>query len=73
MGPEATVLLIQRVKAGDTGGAAQQAMTALAAASKEEHLLIACTELSLLTRALTRPFTDSLDCLVTSIRAFARS
>jgi aspartate racemase len=71
---EASVLgLIQRVKAGDTGGAAQQAMTALAAASKEEHLLIACTELSLLTGALTRPFTDSLDCLVAAIREFARS
>jgi aspartate/glutamate racemase len=47
-------------------------MAALAEAA-EGHVLVACTELSLLTRALQRPFTDSLDCLVEAIRDFAKS
>jgi aspartate racemase len=62
--------LIRRVKAGDTGTEAQKAMVELAEAA-EGHVLVACTELSLLTGALTRPFTDSLDCLVGAIRVFA--
>ena len=39
-----------------------------------DHLLVACTELSLMTHALRvgTPWTDSLDCLVTEIVAFAR-
>jgi aspartate racemase len=69
---EAPVLsLIRRVKTGDTGPEAHQAMAALAEAA-EGHVLVACTELSLLTGALRRPFTDSLDCLVGAIRDFAR-
>lgn len=68
---EAPVLaLIRRVKAGNTGPEAHQAMAALAAAAKG-HVLVACTELSLLTGALDGPFTDSLDCLVSAIRDFA--
>jgi aspartate racemase len=70
---EAPVLaLIRRVKAGDSGTEAKQAMAALADAAGADHILVACTELSLLTGALQRPFTDSLDCLVTAIRGFAR-
>jgi aspartate racemase len=64
--------LIRRVKAGDTGADAHAAMAELAEAA-EGHVLVACTELSLLTRALQRPFTDSLDCLVEAIRDFAKS
>jgi aspartate racemase len=62
--------LIRQVKAGDTGTEAEKAMVELAAAA-EGHVLVACTELSLLTGALTRPFTDSLDCLVGALRVFA--
>lgn len=65
--------LIRRVKAGDRGQKAHRAMAELADAAGEGHLLVACTELSLLTGALARPFTDSLDCLVATIRDFARS
>jgi aspartate racemase len=65
--------LIRRVKAGDTGPEAHAAMAALAKAAGADHLLVACTELSLLTGALRQPFTDSLDCLVKAIRDFATS
>jgi len=69
---EAPVLaLIRRVKAGDTGPGAHAAMAALGE-GVEGHVLVACTELSLLTGALRRPFTDSLDCLVGAVRDFAR-
>jgi aspartate racemase len=70
---EAPVLsLIRQVKAGDTGPNALDAMARLAdTAAPHGHLLIACTELSLLTQAVTQPYTDSLDCLVTAIRVFA--
>lgn len=64
--------LIRRVKTGDTGPEAHAEMSALAKAA-EGHVLIACTELSLLTGSLTVPFTDSLDCLVGAIRDFALS
>jgi aspartate racemase len=64
--------LIRRVKTGDTGPEAHQAMATLAKAT-EGHILVACTELSLLTGALARPYTDSLDCLVMAIRDFAQS
>ena len=65
--------LIRRVKAGDTGPAARAALAELAAdmAAQSDRLLIACTELSLLTADCPVPFTDSLDCLVDAIRAFA--
>lgn len=67
--------LIRRVKAGDSGSGAMQAMADLTAvmAGQCDHLLVACTELSLLTGVVDQPFTDSLDCLVTAICDFARS
>lgn len=68
-----TLALIRRVKAGDTGPQAMAELARLAddLAGRSDHLLVACTELSLLTAALTQPFTDSLDCLVAAIVAFA--
>ena len=72
---EAPVLaLIRRVKAGDSGAEAVSEMGRLASgmATQSDHLLVACTELSLLTGGVQVPFTDSLDCLVTAICAFAR-
>ena len=67
--------LIRQVKAGGTGPAAQQAMSELArtSAAMSDHVLVACTELSLLTAGLNMQFTDSLDCLVDAIRGFAAS
>jgi aspartate racemase len=66
--------LIRAVKAGDTGQTVADTLAALAtqAALDSDHLLVACTELSLLTQAIGQPYTDSLDCLVTAIVAFAR-
>jgi aspartate racemase len=68
--------LIRAVKSGDTGLPAQIEMARLARALAAhcDHLLIACTELSLLTSALDGlAWTDTLDCLTTSIVAFAKS
>jgi aspartate racemase len=66
--------LIRAVKAGNTGQVAEGALATLAAqaARTSDHLLVACTELSLLTGAIRQPYTDSLDCLVTAIVGFAR-
>ena len=66
--------LIQRVKAGDSGPEVLADMARLAdqMAGRCDHLLVACTELSLLTGTIRHPFTDSLDCLVTAIAAFAQ-
>ncbi len=66
--------LIRAVKAGNTGQVAEGALAVLAAqaAKESDHLLVACTELSLLTGAIRQPYTDSLDCLVTAIVGFAR-
>lgn len=62
--------LIRRVKTGDTGAdvAAEFAGLAAGLADQTDHLLVACTELSLLTSALAgQVWTDSLDCLVAAI------
>ncbi len=66
--------LIRAVKAGHKGAGERAAMQAIARdmAARSDHLLIACTELSLLTDAVEAPYTDSLDCLVTAIIGFAR-
>ncbi|MFN3844800.1 MAG: aspartate/glutamate racemase family protein [Paracoccaceae bacterium] len=66
--------LIRRVKAGDSGPEAMAEMGRLAdqMAQDCDHLLVACTELSLLTEGITHPFTDSLDCLVTEIVRFSQ-
>ncbi len=71
---ETVLALIRRVKAGDTGAGAREALVqeAESLAERSDHLLVACTELSLLTDTLTGVrWTDSLDCLVTAIRRFA--
>jgi aspartate racemase len=68
--------LIRAVKSGDTGRSALVEMARLAGilAAQSDHLLIACTELSLLTSALDGlAWTDTLDCLTTSIVRFAKS
>ncbi|WP_412507380.1 aspartate/glutamate racemase family protein [Roseovarius sp. SYSU LYC5161] len=73
---DAMLSIIRAVKSGAPPG---QTGTALAteaadlAARGADHLLVACTELSLLTDHLpaTPPWTDSLDCLVRAIVATA--
>ena len=71
---EAPVLdLIRQVKAE---GVSQEALEKMAHLSDSlaqdcDHLLVACTELSLLTAAMRHPFTDSLDCLVQEIARFS--
>jgi aspartate racemase len=67
--------LIRRVKAGDAGAEARAELVRQAdALGPVDHLLVACTEMSLLTQGLGgRSCTDSLDCLVTIIVAFASS
>lgn len=72
---EAAVLaLIKAVERGDVGAAAHAEMARLAAemAARSDHILVACTELSLLTGSIATPFTDSLNCLVQAILDFAR-
>jgi len=71
--------IIRAVKAGqgaeDGPGAALAREAACLTAQGADHLLVACTELSLLTAALPKdvPWTDSLDCLVAAITNFARN
>lgn len=70
--------LIRAVKAGGAVAALAPRMTELARAMLSQgadHLLVACTELSLLTDALPgdAPWTDSLDCLTDQIAGFARA
>lgn len=66
--------LIRRVKSGETGADAFRDMAGLAksSAAHSDHVLVACTELSLLTAAIEHDFTDSLECLVRAIVAFSR-
>ncbi|QYX57834.1 amino acid racemase [Roseovarius sp. SCSIO 43702] len=69
--------IIRAVKAGVEPGALEARLNVLAADVKRDgadHLLVACTELSLLTGGLgpREGWTDSLDCLVTGIVVFAR-
>lgn len=70
--------LIRAVKAGQPVAALGPDLAALAGAARAQgadHLLVACTELSLLTHALPGdlPWTDSLDCLTAFIADFARA
>lgn len=73
---EAAILaLIRQVKAGNSGPEARASMAEIAAGltSDCDHLLVACTELSLLTEGLNAlAWTDSLDCLVAAITDFAQ-
>jgi aspartate racemase len=66
--------LIRQIKAGEVGAAQQSALRDAAErlAPQCDHLLVACTELSLIAPAITLPWTDSLDCLVQAILAFSR-
>jgi aspartate racemase len=69
--------LIRAVKAGLPLTALRPQMMALGQAALDQgadHLLVACTELSLLTDSLpaNAVWTDSLDCLTAQIAAFAR-
>lgn len=67
--------LIRLVKSGDTGKLAHTEMARLAQelALQSDHLLIACTELSLLALALQDlAWSDTLDCLTGAIAAFAK-
>ncbi len=69
----AALALIRRVKAGDVGAAACAELGRQADGfAGVDRLLVACTEMSLLTAGLGgRGFTDSLDCLVAEIVRFA--
>ena len=71
----AILALIRRVKAGDAGAASLAEMSKIAQslATTCDHMLVACTELSLLTAVLEgMAWTDTLDCLTDSIVQFAR-
>lgn len=74
---EAPVLdLIRAVKAGQTGTAEGAGLARLAEgliARGVDHIAIACTELSLLTRHLPEslPWTDTLDCLAGAVVGFS--
>lgn len=74
---DAMLAMIRAVKAGAEAteiGPAMAAQAQLLLDSGADHLLIACTELSLLTGYLpdTTPWLDSLDCLTDAIVGFAR-
>ena len=68
--------LIRRVKAGDTGDRALGEMARIAQilGADSDHLLIACTDLSLLSSVLAaKTWTDTLDCLTDRIVSFAKT
>lgn len=70
--------IIRAVKAGASQAALKANLTHQAQLLLDrgaDHLLVACTELSLITDALPAdaPWTDSLDCLVDGIIRFARA
>ncbi len=73
----ALLKIIRAVKAGERDAAVEAALIAEAEALitvGADHLLVACTELSLLTRVLPEgtAWTDSLECLTEAIVTFAR-
>jgi aspartate racemase len=65
--------LIKAVKAGETGEAARRLLAELALdlANRTDVVLIACSELSIITGAVTVPYVDSLDVLAGDIVRFA--
>jgi aspartate racemase len=65
--------LIKAVKRGDTGEKTQAelARVALEMKSQADALLIACSELSVISSRITVPFVDSLDVLAEAIVRFA--
>jgi aspartate racemase len=67
--------LIKAVKQGDTGTETQAALgrVALETAHHADVLLIACSELSVISAGITVPFVDSLDVLAQAIVTFAKT
>jgi len=65
--------LIKAVKRGDTSSAAQGRLAELALdlANRTDVILIACSELSVISGAVTVPYVDSLDLLAADIIRFA--
>lgn len=75
---EAILDVIRAVKAGHPAHQTGPELGRIARQLRDhgaDHLLVACTELSLLTNNLPddTPWTDSLDCLVSGILKYARS
>ena len=74
----ALLTIIRAVKAGETAatlGPRLHAEAETLLAQGADHLLVACTELSLMTDHLPRgtPATDSLDCLTDAVVKFAQN
>ena len=67
--------LIKAVKRGDTGPKIQAALgqIALGMANQADALLIACSELSVISAGIAVPFVDSMDVLAGAIVKFATS
>jgi aspartate racemase len=65
--------LIKAVKRGDTGPQVQNRLARVAAdlAAKSDALLVACSELSVISAGITVPFIDSLDVLAQAVVDFA--
>lgn len=65
--------LITAVKRGDTSNAAQGRLAELALdlANRTDVILIACSELSVISGSITAPFVDALDVLAAEIVRFA--
>jgi len=70
---EEVMALIKAVKRGDTGAQAQSALGRLAVemTSQSDVLLIACSELSVISSGVTAPYVDSLDVLAQAIVTYA--
>ena len=70
---EDVMALIKGVKRGDTGAQAQAALGEVAreVAARADALLVACSELSVISAGITVPFVDSLDVLAQAIVTFA--
>jgi aspartate/glutamate racemase len=74
-GQDEVMALIKAVKRGDTGTETQAALgkVALEMTNNADVLLIACSELSVISAGITVPFVDSLDVLAQAIVTFATS
>jgi aspartate racemase len=70
---EEVMALIKAVKRGDTGAHTQAALgqVAFEMADQADVILIACSELSVISAVITVPFVDSLDVLAQAIVTFA--
>jgi aspartate racemase len=70
---EDVMVLIRAVKGGDTGAQIRAALGQVAreTAGRADVLLIACSELSVISAGITVPFVDSLDVLAQAIVTFA--